>query len=143
MTYTTDHNQLHINGAGGPGADNMSGVLANSFHAYNTGSNAAFLTDNSLAVIYGSGDATFLSLKLNNGGSAKYVQYQTNGFRRFAAGTDDPESGTGNSGSNFQIHRYADDGTWLGMPFSISRATGATYIPGLVLGKTAPALPGR
>jgi len=45
-------------------------------------------------------------------------------------GNNDAETG-GNTGSNFAIARYADDDTGLGVDMLITRATGATYLPGL------------
>jgi hypothetical protein len=43
---------------------------------------------------------------------------------RFDAGiTDDPESGS-DSGSNYFIHRFSDNGTYLGRPLQIIRSTG-------------------
>ncbi|RPI43312.1 MAG: tail fiber domain-containing protein [Hyphomicrobiaceae bacterium] len=42
---------------------------------------------------------------------------------------NDPES-TGNAGSNFNINRFADNGTLIGTPFAINRATGNVTLTG-------------
>jgi hypothetical protein len=49
---------------------------------------------------------------------------------RIYTNTGGTESG-GNVGSDIAINRYADDGTYLSQPFSITRATGAVTIPNL------------
>ena len=67
-------------------------------------------------------------------GQYRFIQYTTaNSNRgivtsRFDAGiTNDPESGS-NSGSNYFIHRFADNGGFLGRPFQIIRSTGNVEI---------------
>ncbi|RPI39295.1 MAG: hypothetical protein EHM67_10350 [Hyphomicrobiaceae bacterium] len=42
---------------------------------------------------------------------------------------NDPES-TGNAGSNFNINRFADNGTLIGTPFAINRSTGNVTLTG-------------
>ncbi|WP_293916519.1 hypothetical protein [Sphingobacterium sp. UBA5789] len=75
------------------------------------------------------GDALASNLILNNAsGTYRELQFRTNGVLRwdmFASPT--AESG-GNIGSDFALTRYADDGSYLGQPFSIARSTGnATF----------------
>ncbi|MGJ1431572.1 hypothetical protein ACR79M_08345 [Sphingobacterium spiritivorum] len=75
------------------------------------------------------GDALVENLILNNAsGTYRELQFRTNGVLRwdmFASPT--AESG-GNVGSDFALTRYADDGNYLGQPFSIARSTGnATF----------------
>lgn len=71
-----------------------------------------------------------IGLYKTNGTSAQFGAYnQSNGQPRFffvaADGTN--ETG-GNSGSNFHIDRYADDGSFLGTPLQINRASGVVTI---------------
>ncbi|MET3214315.1 UNVERIFIED_ORG: hypothetical protein ABIC48_002059 [Burkholderia territorii] len=61
------------------------------------------------------------------GGSAgqyKVLTFATGTQPRWQLLTDNsPESGS-NSGANFACSRYADNGTWIDTPFSITRSTG-------------------
>lgn len=49
-----------------------------------------------------------------------------------------PES-TGNAGSDFGIHRYKDDGAYIGSAFSIARSDGTAYLggPSMTIGNNA------
>ncbi|MGJ1432902.1 hypothetical protein ACR79M_15105 [Sphingobacterium spiritivorum] len=81
------------------------------------------------AKLHVNGDALASNLMINNSpGTYRELQYRTNGVLRwdlFASPT--AESG-GNVGSDFAVTRYADDGSYLGQPFSIARSTGnATF----------------
>jgi hypothetical protein len=58
---------------------------------------------------------------------------RTSGSFRWVAGTDNAAETGSNAGSNYAIYRYADNGTLLDMPFSISRSTGRTLIQTLNL----------
>lgn len=55
---------------------------------------------------------------------------------------DTAAEGGGNTGTNFQLSRYADAGTLLDAPLSINRATGAVTIPNLILPGLPTADPG-
>ena len=68
----------------------------------------------------GTGRAQFLSTSSNNGGIPK---------SRWAILADNsPEAGS-NSGSNFQLARYNDDGSFADLPIGINRSTGFVNIP--------------
>ena len=66
----------------------------------------------------------------------RFIHFQSAGIGRWQVGVNrDPES-TGNAGSNFAFHRYADDGAWLGHSLYFNRATGL----GVVIGDPTAAL---
>jgi hypothetical protein len=62
-------------------------------------------------------------------GVGKYIQGRTDNKPRWGMrlGNETAE-GSSNAGSDFTIDRYNDDGTYLGTPVSINRATGAMTI---------------
>lgn len=64
--------------------------------------------------------------QLRNGYSAD------NARLRFAIGMGNPETGSGNTGSDFHIWRYDDAGAGLGTAFSIKRSTGEATFSGNV-----------
>jgi len=49
--------------------------------------------------------------------------------RWYLDSSNDPESGS-EAGSNFELHRYDDSGSWLGRPLLINRATGLITLDG-------------
>lgn len=57
-------------------------------------------------------------------GTNRAVLMQTAGAQRWFAGTDSSSESGSNAGSNYGITRYADNGTAIDTPMSISRATG-------------------
>jgi hypothetical protein len=57
-------------------------------------------------------------------GADRRVQFQTDALSRWNLNCDGIEEEGANSGSNFRIQRYADDGAGLGTALAISRATG-------------------
>ncbi|MFV8347257.1 tail fiber domain-containing protein [Flavobacterium sp. ZB4P13] len=68
---------------------------------------------------------SFNRLELNGiTNSPKEIYFKTNNVIRFDLGTtSDTESGS-NTGSNFNLFRYADNGNYLGTVFSVNRASG-------------------
>jgi hypothetical protein len=58
---------------------------------------------------------------------------RTSGSFRWIAGTDNAAETGSNAGSNYAIYRYADNGTLIDTPLSISRSTGRTLIQTLNL----------
>ncbi len=70
-------------------------------------------------------------------GEFRYYQALTDGVVRWDFGADAGAEGGANAGSDFFIHRFADNGTWLGRPLTIQRSTGnigiGTTAPGNVL----------
>ena len=78
---------------------------------------------------------TFLTgMYIDGAGSTIRGSYiRTSGSFRWIAGTDNAAETGSNAGSNYAIYRYADNGTLLDMPFSISRSTGRTLIQTLNL----------
>jgi hypothetical protein len=63
------------------------------------------------------------------------IRGKTSGVNRWevALASNDNEQGS-DSGSNLVVARFADDGTFKGIPFAIDRATGVTYIDQLAVG---------
>ena len=72
-------------------------------------------------------------------GSDAYYRLSSGGSNRWRFGkSSDAESGS-NAGTNFQIIRYSDAGTFLGVPFIIARDTGYATIDGVYNSTTASA----
>ena len=70
-------------------------------------------------------------------GTFRGYSVQSNGLFRFDFGADNtPETGA-NTGSNFYINRFADDGGYLGTPLSIDRASGQVQLNGGVAQSSA------
>ena len=66
-------------------------------------------------------------------GSPRFIYSKTGTLARWGYGaTGDAEAGS-NAGSNFAVYRFDDTGAYLGVPLSISRATGAVTIPSLTV----------
>ncbi|RJX40049.1 hypothetical protein D3P09_11785 [Paenibacillus pinisoli] len=84
---------------------------------------------NTVAVRDGGGSITTKTFKstatTTAGGAVHLLLHNTNSLR-FAVGLTDLESGS-NSGSNLGVYRYKDDGTYLGLAFTISRENGGAY----------------
>jgi hypothetical protein len=57
-------------------------------------------------------------------GTFRVFQFLTNSQRRFDIGVDNAPEAGGNSGSNFFINRFDDNGNFLGTSFSVNRASG-------------------
>lgn len=66
----------------------------------------------------------------NTAGVYRFVRYTTTNANRttstirFDAGIDDSAESGSNAGSNYFVHRFSDDGTFLGRPLSINRSNG-------------------
>jgi len=61
------------------------------------------------------------------------MQFWTNGLPRWGVQTDNASESGANAGSNFQIFRSSDAGSFIDSPISISRATGlVTIADGLI-----------
>jgi microcystin-dependent protein len=87
-------------------------------------------------------DASYISIR-GLAGRFRFIQYTTaNNNRdtvtsRFDAGiNNDAETGS-DAGSNYFIHRFSDDGTFLGRPLSISRSTGLVSLENSLYVSTA------
>ena len=67
---------------------------------------------------------------VNGASGTNRIQYfQTAGVSRWGiGGSSAPESGSGNTGTEFQIARYSDAGAYLDSPLSISRSNGQVSI---------------
>lgn len=75
---------------------------------------------------------TVTNLKTTTGtgaGGSIHVNMQTNNTLRWGIGFGGVES-SGNAGSNFQIWRYADNGSFINSAIEISRATGSMQVNG-------------
>lgn len=69
---------------------------------------------------------------LVNGANAttRNIEYTTDGVRRWIVQATSAGELGANTGSNFRIVNYADDGTNISVPFEINRAIGETYLNG-------------
>ena len=56
------------------------------------------------------------------------LRYFTGSSQRWAFRANNAAEGGSNAGSNFTIHRYADNGSWLAQALTINRATGLVGI---------------
>lgn len=70
------------------------------------------------------GNAVVPSLDGPNG-SYRYHNYLTSGVTRWASGVSTALENSNNTGSDWFLARYADNGAYLDTPFTINRATGA------------------
>lgn len=112
-------------GGGTGGAAQPVPVSAPSFTATGTGSPS------------NGGSFTAKAQDLTGAGTGAFIMDASNGVNRWAIGLDGLEAGA-NSGSNFTIFSYADDGSFLGGPLSINRATGNVTMPeNLTVGDSA------
>jgi hypothetical protein len=75
--------------------------------------------------------------KSSGGAQANQILGQTANNARWLLELGNPalETGTGNTGSDFGLHRYGDAGNYLGTSLSINRASGSIYF------STAPVFP--
>jgi hypothetical protein len=69
---------------------------------------------------------TFIMNKSTGGAVANQILGYTNNVVRWLMelGNPEPETGTGNVGSDFSLHRYGDAGNYLGISISITRSSG-------------------
>ena len=70
---------------------------------------------------------TSSSIRLNSDLSS-YIYFNKNNNYRWLIGANPIAESGGNSGSNFMVNRYADDGTLIGAPLQISRSSGQVII---------------
>jgi hypothetical protein len=74
---------------------------------------------------------------LTGAGVDAFIMTDISGVRRWAIGTSGVEAGA-NSGDNFAIFAYADDGSFLTAPLTINRASGGVVMTdGLTVGNSA------
>lgn len=75
------------------------------------------------------GDGTVATTLYINGAAAKYrlLQYQTNGSVRWQIGANDSTESGSNAGSDFNIYRYSDAGSYIDAALSIIRSTGHVW----------------
>lgn len=62
-----------------------------------------------------------------NNNVARIFSFRTDNTQRWAFRVDDNETGA-NAGANFQLRRYADNGSFIDAPISLNRATGGITI---------------
>lgn len=77
----------------------------------------------------GTNDGTYVSLDIN--GSAAFgrmLRYRTAGVTRWEIGADNSAESGSNTGSNYDINRYSDAGSYIDTPFTILRDTGLARI---------------
>lgn len=101
-------------------------------------------TSTPLTIYHGTGGNGLIYL---NGPASAYrsITYNTNGSRRWDAGTSNTPESTGEAGSDFFINRFSDAGTYIDTPFSITRSTGTTnitnlYVDTLMIGTSSSAV---
>ena len=143
-------------GNGTSGALHLAGNVRGSYSAWASGAHAFVVNANGAidmpndynAIFPGSGAGTVLSGSPNwpivsaggqrwltgAAGTARQEFYLSNSISRWST-TTDPSAETGsNTGSNFGIYRYADNGNFVDIPFGITRSTGTVAIKdGLVI----------
>ncbi len=77
---------------------------------------------------------------LNNAsGTERPIYFLTSGSNRWEIRADPSVESGGNAGSDFQLLRYNDSGTFIGVPIQISRATGLTTLESLTVSGPATA----
>jgi hypothetical protein len=59
---------------------------------------------------------------------ARIFSFRTNNSQRWAFRVDGNETGVGNAGADWQLRRYADNGSFIDSPFSVNRSTGVANI---------------
>ncbi|WP_049974162.1 right-handed parallel beta-helix repeat-containing protein [Azospirillum sp. B4] len=72
-------------------------------------------------------------------GNWRYVGFKTAGVSRFDVGIDVAGESGGNAGSDFFVHRFADDGSFIDSPVIVSRATGSATFASALYAPTASA----
>lgn len=65
-------------------------------------------------------------------GATRLFGVQTSGNQRWMWGADAIAEGGSNAGSNFALYSYADNGSFIGTPINVIRATGAINLSGAV-----------
>lgn len=72
-------------------------------------------------------------------GYTRDCRWTTAGSPRWIARVSSSAESGGNAGSDFALNAYADNGSFLSSPLSITRATGVTTMPGVYATTTADA----
>ena len=78
----------------------------------------------------GTNDGTYVSLDLNgSAGMGRMLRYRTAGVTRWEVGASNSAESGSDAGSNYDINRYSDAGTFLNTPIRIRRTDGAVVLP--------------
>jgi hypothetical protein len=84
-----------------------------------------------IGAIFGTNTATSVNVQLNSAtGVTRYIIFKTANTNRWIIGTNSTAEAAPQSGSDFGIFRYANDGSYLGAPMMISRGTGLATVSG-------------
>lgn len=119
-----------------PEATSTVTLASDTYIAGDVNVNSKFTVDKTTGNTSSSGYATVQTGVVSNagthsGGSIHYAM-RTNGLQRFGLGLGVEETGSGNTGSDFYLWRYADDGSFLNHALTIKRSDGTIQIPGNV-----------
>ena len=68
--------------------------------------------------------------------NGNYTVFKKDNLNRFAFGIDGTETGV-NSGSDLEIYRYADDGSYISRVFELNRSTGSVFFESTIQATTA------
>ena len=105
------------------------GTFISTSLSINRSTGAVFLPFIDPASKFGSDTTTNAFIVANAvAGGQKMFNLQTAGLNRWLVGSSAVAEGGANTGSNFDIYRYSDAGTFISTPFTITRATGLTTI---------------
>lgn len=86
---------------------------------------------NQIQSVAASGQPSYFVGRSAQGQPATFEMQNSDALSRWRIGKNATTEFGSNTGSNFIIERFADDGTSLGIALSINRETGAVNIPGL------------
>lgn len=78
----------------------------------------------------GTNDNTYSAIFINGSAAqGRMVLYRTASTNRWEVGADNATESGANTGSNYDINRYSDTGTYINTPLTINRGTGAVFLP--------------
>lgn len=139
---TLDHNGTHVGFRGAtpvpmPGVSDDIKATLQAIGIMNAGSgptslntNGGILTGSSLVADGGSGAADiFIN---SSAGNTRLLYLTTNGSSRWRAGANATAEAGSDAGSDFEITRYDDSGSSLGVVMRLTRSTGRAYFANIV-----------
>lgn len=121
----------YISGSGTASSPAYKFFTDNTAGMYYTSNTVNFSTSSTLRATINSSGITIPSPGLlytdtgtSSGGLLHHGLRTTGSVLRFGIGLSSTETGSGNTGSNFNIYRYDDTGSFLGVPVTILRSNG-------------------